>query len=396
MAIKKFTLILILLITALSISAMDHDREKFYAEVRQVCSYDIPESQPQCDALIVRLSKDDSVKSLLLLTSAKEAIALRTMNPELKKAMRIELDIIYQKILDKDPTITTAMMALALNKPRKEQIAALKEILTIEPHHVEVLEILSTVLSHGTHEELIEGMKILAKGYPGIAGENSRHRLGVLFYNMVASDPKSIPAQIDFARRHVLDNIGVKFSLPDYASAIKSIGANCSYFTMLLNAEQACFDGLKRIMENGVRYPQQLVIDTPVVLSSLTTLLPNKYTLQKKTPNRDIQLILRDWFEDIKATGENSLVFHLAYSKVLTGHRKIATLRNAAAVERKQPNFKGPGQAAHWLASALVKAGFDDEAALIVQDLKANGVAPYRSMARSISRNNNVERIIVQ
>lgn len=396
MAIKRFTLFLILLFTACSTVAMDQDKEKFYAEVRQVCSLDIPESQPQCDALIEQLSKDGSVKSLLLLTSAKESIALRTMDAQLKKAMEIELDTLYQKILDKDPTITTAMMALALSKPRKEQIATLKEILTLEPHHVEVLQILSTVLSHGTPEEHIEGIEILLKGYPGIKNDNSRHRLGVLFLELVKSNPKRIPQQIIAARKHVLNNIGVKFNLPDYASAIKSIGANCSYFTMQLNAKQACFDGLKRIMDNGVRYPQQLVIDTPVVLSSLTTLLPNKYELQEKTPNRDVQLILRDWFEDIKATGENSLVFHLAYSQVLTGHRKIATLRNAAAVERKLPDFKGPGQAAHWLASALAKAGFDDEAALIAIDLKANGVEPYRSMARSIGRNNNVERIIIQ
>ncbi|MCJ8270360.1 MAG: hypothetical protein MJK04_13275, partial [Psychrosphaera sp.] len=214
--------------------------------------------------------------------------------------------------------------------------------------------------------------------------------------SMVQNTPQGSPEKTASARAQVLDNTGVRFPLPDYPAAIKSITAHCHSTTLMLRAWQACLDGLKLIMEHGRRYPLQLTTDTPVVLSSLTTLLHFKDRLLEDTPKQDVLLVLQGWFEDIKVTAENSFVFHLNYSKVLTGLSRIAALRNAVAAERKLPDFKGPDKTAYTLANALAKAGFDDEAALIPKDLKANGVGLYRGMAKYIGKNNTLEIIIVE
>jgi hypothetical protein len=393
---KKFSFTLILLLTTLSTSAVDQDKVKFYAEVDKVCHHLLPALHLECELLIDRFSKDDSVKGLLLLARAKEGIAFRETAHESHKDKGKELNAIYQRIFEKDPTIMIAIQSLAWSSPRAERIALFKKAILVEPHNIEVLKSLSNALSRGTPAEYAEGLEILKKGYPGIASDNDRRRLGYSYYSMVQRNPLGSPEQTSIARMHVLDNTGVNLALPDYPAAIGSITANCHSITLLLNARQACFNGLKLIMEHGRRNPVQLTADIPVVLSSLSTLLPVIHRLQQSDSNQDVQLVIRGWFEDIKATGENSFVFHLNYSKVLTGLPKIVALRNAVAAERKLPDFKGPGKTSYTLANALARAGFDDEAAGIAKDLKDNGVRLYRGMAKYISKNNTLEIVIVQ
>ncbi|MFT4926229.1 MAG: tetratricopeptide (TPR) repeat protein [Phenylobacterium sp.] len=340
-------------------AAFVHGNERvFYAQVTRLCSEQLPKSQPQCDALIKRLENKTDVASLMRLAEAYAGLTLRLRDEDALTVMRAKSAKVYGQILVLEPENTTALFGLSSSGNRVEKLTLLRKILRIEPSNLDAIDILSMALLRGSENEINEAREVLQQGFLLTKDDNTKRRLAVSWYE--SYQIKGVETTASIVRQEVLKYLKVNSYPQNYAMAIGQLKNACSYTVMYLDAIEVCLRTLRLI--TNIEMKKRLVKDTPVLIEALTNLLPHQYKLQKSY--REVQLELRDLFEDIKDAGEDSLAFYLAYSGVLTGKRKIEALRNA--VKR---DSNGPGQAASWLGSVLLDNGQYDEAIKIFEQL---------------------------
>jgi len=360
----------------LSTSFVSADAAKFYPQVKKLCMTDLPASRSQCDALIEDLQDKNDIPSMLRLANAYVNLGFNAQDRANSDLLNEKVVDVLNKVLIIDPQNLTALYGRSTYAPKKERLTLWRRILLINPKYEEVIQSLSTRLLAGNDSEYQEGIQLLRRSYPLFDGDR-RWFFAAILYDALCGKNCEQESEAVVLRQQIWREMGIDVEQRTYETAIVQLPLSCVYFVMRFDGADICLESILLVANHGEASSARLKKDRAKLIPALTRLIGHAHQLQQKRP--DVQIELRDLFEDIKQTGEQSAAFYLAYAHVLSGKRRIEALQKASRLSLGKA--EKPGQAAAWLAQGLVDMGRYDEAIEIYRTLIKEGLSPYADAA---------------